>query len=173
MTRDAQDDNEAMKKTQAIRLLESKGIEHRVTAYDSSGEFHTGEEVAALVGAPAEAVYKTLVVVSDSQPRKPLLVLIPVAQQLNLNTIAKTVGEKKVRMATQREAEQMTGLQVGGISALELTGKRFAVLIDDRAKSIGRIHVSAGPRGMDVELAVADLVALTGARWVKLGADHE
>lgn len=162
-----------MKKTLAIRLLESKGVEHRVTIYDSRGEFHTGEEAAALVGAPAEAVYKTLVVVSEAQPKKPLLVLIPVAKQLDLKAVAVAVGEKKVRMATQREAEQMTGSQVGGISALALTGRNFAVLIDDRAKSLGRIHVSAGTRGMDVELAVDDLAALTGARYLKLGTDRD
>jgi len=162
-----------MKKTQEIRLLESKGIDHRVTTYDSSGEFHTGEEVAALVGAPADSVYKTLVAVADARLKKPILVLIPVVEQLDLKAVAAAIGEKKVRMATQREAERMTGLQVGGISALALTRKAFEVLIDDRAQSLSRIHVSAGARGIDVELAVDDLVALTGARYVKLGADHE
>ncbi|MFQ5474061.1 MAG: YbaK/EbsC family protein, partial [Dehalococcoidia bacterium] len=78
-----------------------------------------------------------------------------------------------VRMATQREAERMTGLQVGGISALALTGRSLDVLIDDRAKSLGRIHVSAGARGVDVELAVEDLVMLTSARYVKLKGAHE
>ena len=55
----------APKKTQAVRLLESKGITHRVTVYDDAGEFHTGEEAAALVGAPVGAVYKTLVVLRE------------------------------------------------------------------------------------------------------------
>jgi Cys-tRNA(Pro)/Cys-tRNA(Cys) deacylase len=158
------------RKTQAIRLLESKGIDHRVTTYDASGEFHTGEEAAALVGAPADSVYKTLVVVREAQPKKAILVLIPVADQLDLKAVAAAVGEKKVRMATQREAERMTGLQVGGISALALTAKNFPVLIDDRAKSLDRIHVSAGARGMDVELSVDDLASVTSARYVKLNA---
>ena len=162
-----------VKKTQAIRLLESKGVDHRVSTYDAGGEFHSGEEAAALVGAPPDAVYKTLVVVREGSPGKPLLVMIPVAEQLDLKTIATAVGEKKVRMATQREAERMTGLQVGGISALALTGRSFDVLIDDRAKSLERIHVSAGARGIDVELAVEDLVALTCARYVKLVDAHE
>ena len=162
------------KKTQAIRLLESKGIDHRVTTYDASGEFHSGEEAAALVGAAAESVYKTLVVIREgSSSRKPMLVMIPVAEQLEMKTIAVAVGEKKVRMATQREAERLTGLQVGGISALALTGRSFDVLIDDRAKSLARIHVSAGARGLDVELAVPDLVMLTGVRYVKLVDAHE
>lgn len=161
------------KKTQGIRLLEARGIDHRVTNYDASGEFHSGEEAAALVGAPAESVYKTIVVVREAQPRKPLLVLIRVSDQLDLKAIAAVVGEKKVRMATQREAERMTGLQVGGISALALTGRSLDVLIDDRAKSLGRIHVSAGARGVDVELAVEDLVMLTSARYVKLKGAHE
>ena len=161
------------KKTQAIRLLESKGIDHRVTTYDASGELHSGEEAAALVGAPPDSVYKTLVVVREGSPGKPMLVMIPVADQLDLKVIATAVGEKKVRMATQREAERLTGLQVGGISALALTGRNFEVLIDNHAKSLERIHVSAGARGIDVDLAVEDLVALTGARYVKLVHTHE
>ena len=162
------------KKTQAIRLLEARGIDHRLTTYDVSGEFHSGEDVAALVEAAPDSVYKTLVAVRDgSTTGKAMLVMIPVAEQLDLKAIAAAVGGKKVRMATQREAERLTGLEVGGISALALTGRSFDVLIDDRAKSRERIHVSAGARGIDVELPVEELVALTGARYVKLENAHE
>ncbi|MCH8813783.1 MAG: Cys-tRNA(Pro) deacylase [Chloroflexi bacterium] len=163
-----------MKKTQAGRLLEARGIDHRVTNYDAGGEFHTGEEAAALVGAAADLVYKTLVLVRDGSPAgRAMLVMIPVADQLDLKAVAAAGGEKRVRMATQREAERLTDLRVGSISALALTGRSFEVLIDDRAQSLGRIHVSAGARGMDVELAVDDLVALTGARYVKLKDAYE
>lgn len=157
-----------MKKTHAIRLLESKGIDHRVTEYDSSGEFHTGEEAAALVGAPAEAVYKTLVVLNDGDPKaRPMMAVIPVAAQLDLKGLASAVRAKKLRMATQREAENLTGMQVGGISALALQRPDFEILLDEQAILLERFHVSAGARGMDVELAVEDFVALTGARYVR------
>jgi Cys-tRNA(Pro)/Cys-tRNA(Cys) deacylase len=161
-----------VKKTHAIRLLESKGIDHRVTEYDSSGEFHTGEEAAALVGAPAETVYKTLVVLNEADPRaRPMLLVIPVAQQLDLKALAAGVGAKKVRMATQREAEKLTGMRVGGISALALQRADFDVLLDEQAVLLERFHVSAGARGMDVELSVEDFVALTGAKYVRLKLD--
>ena len=155
----------APKKTQAVRLLESKGITHRVTVYDDGGEFHTGEEVAALIGAPAEAVYKTLVVLRDPPSGQPLLVIVPVARQANLKALASARGEKRLRMATQKEAEKLTGVQVGGISALAVPAGRFDVLLDGAARSLEMIHVSAGARGMDVELAVADLVRLTDASY--------
>jgi Cys-tRNA(Pro)/Cys-tRNA(Cys) deacylase len=170
-----------------MRLLDSKGISYRVTEYGSSGEFHTGEEAAALVGAPAEAVYKTLVVLRDAPPSvgrgpgldrlragalshgegKPFMVMLPVALQLDLKALADALGEKKLRMATQKEAETLTGMQVGGISALGLQKPGFTVLIDERAQALERVHISAGARGMDIELAVSDLVALTGARFVR------
>jgi len=153
------------KKTQAVRLLESKGITHRVTVYDDAGAFHTGEEAAALVGAPVEAVYKTLVVLREPAGGRPLLVIVPVGAQANLKALASARGEKRLRMATQKEAEKLTGMQVGGISALAVTEGRFDVLIDETARSLEMIHVSAGARGVDVELAVADLVRLTKASY--------
>lgn len=157
----------APRKTHAIRLLETKGIAHRITVYDDSGEFHSGEEAAALVGAPAEAVYKTLVVLRDPPSGKPMLVMVPVAAKADLKVLASSLGEKRLRMATQKEAEKMTGLQVGGISALALQRPGFDILIDESAILLEKVHVSAGARGMDVELAVEDLVALTEARYVK------
>ena len=155
----------APKKTQAVRLLESKGITHRVTVYDDAGAFHTGEEAAALVGAPVEAVYKTLVVLREPPSGRRLLVIVPVAGQVNLKALAAEQGEKRLRMATQKEAEKLTGMQVGGISALAVAEGGFDVLIDETARSLEVIHVSAGARGVDVELAVADLVRLTNASY--------
>lgn len=160
-----------MKKTQAIRLLESKGIDHRVTEYDSSGEFHSGEEAAELVGAPSETVYKTLVVLNDTDPKaRPMLVIVPVAEKLDLKLLASSIGAKKLRMASQKEAEKLTGMQIGGISALALQHSGFEVLLDEQAILLERFHVSAGARGMDVELAVEDFVELTGARYVQATA---
>ena len=68
-------------------------------------------------------------------------------------------------MATRREAESLTGLQVGGISALALTNKPFDVLLDESARALDRIHISAGRRGIDLELRVEDLFAITNATF--------
>jgi Cys-tRNA(Pro)/Cys-tRNA(Cys) deacylase len=155
-----------MKKTQAMRALDSRGIEYRAVEYDSSGAFHTGEEAAELVGAPAGSVYKTLVVLREGAARaRPLLVMIPVDRELDLKLLAAEVGAKKLRMASQKEAESLTGMQVGGISVLGLQKpERFEILIDAVAGTLDNIHVSAGTRGIDLELALGDLLDVTAAQ---------
>ncbi|MCX7838860.1 MAG: Cys-tRNA(Pro) deacylase, partial [Anaerolineae bacterium] len=75
--------------------------------------------------------------------------------------------KQKLRMATQREAESLTGLQVGGISALALLNRGFEIVLDERALALDKIHISAGARGVDVCLAVKDLIAVTNARIVR------
>ncbi len=123
-----------------------------------------------LLGAPPESVYKTLVVLREDGAGKPLLVLIAAALQVDLKQLAHALGAKKLRMATQREAERLTGMQVGGISALGVRKPAFDVFIDEAARSLDRVHVSAGVRGIDLELAVDDLARLTGARFVRATA---
>ena len=155
-------------KTHAMRVLEAKGVPYRAVVYDASGAFHSGEEAAELVGAPAERVYKTLVVVREGAARaRPLMVMVPSNAEVDLKLLATATGDKKLRMATQREAEQLTGMRVGGISALALRRPSFGVLLDEAARALDQIHVSAGARGVDIELAVTDLVAVTGARFVR------
>jgi Cys-tRNA(Pro)/Cys-tRNA(Cys) deacylase len=74
-------------------------------------------------------------------------------------------------MASQREAERLTGLKVGGISALAVRSDAFEVLVDASAAAWDRVHVSAGVRGVDLEVAVTDLLAVTGGRLVS-ASDH-
>jgi Cys-tRNA(Pro)/Cys-tRNA(Cys) deacylase len=160
-------------KTHAMRVLEAKGVPYRATVYDASGAFHPGEEAAELVGAPAERVYKTLVVMREGAPgARPLMVMVRVDVEIDLKMLAKATGDKRLRMATQREAEQLTGMRVGGISALALRRPGFEVLLDEAARLVDRIHVSAGTRGIDLELAVADLVAVTGARFARVTVEQ-
>lgn len=155
-------------KTHAMRVLESNGVAYRATVYDASGAFHAADDAAALLGAPADAVYKTLVILRESPARgKPLMVMVPATSQIDLRLLAAEIGDKKLRMASQREAEQLTGMQAGGISALGLRKPVFDILIDGRARQLERVHISAGVRGTDIELAVDDLVRLTAARFVR------
>ena len=159
------------RKTQAMRLLDAKGIAYTATVYDGAAAFHTAEEAAEILGVPLAAMYKTLVVLRDAPARsKPLIVMIASDTQLDLKLLAASLGEKKLRMSTQREAESLTGMQVGGISALGLRGAAFEVLIDERARGLETIHISAGERGIELALRTADLVALSGARFVSATA---
>ncbi len=146
----------------AIRMLEQRKVPHELFVFDAA--IRSAAEVARETGIPAGQVYKTLVVENDPPRGRPFLVMAPAGSELDLKALAATLHARKLRMATHRDAGRHTGLQVGGISALALIGKGFTVLIDRRALDESHILVSAGQRGMDVRLAVTDLVALTGAR---------
>jgi Cys-tRNA(Pro)/Cys-tRNA(Cys) deacylase len=162
-----------MRKTNAQRLLESRRIPYESEVYDESGEFHSAEEVARLIGAPVESVYKTLVVMRE-QPRRDapqkartlLLVMVAADREIDLRQLARSSGEKKLRMATRREAEQLTGMEVGGISALALLERGFQTCIDRAALALDQIHISGGARGLDLRLRVSDLIQVTQARVV-------
>ena len=156
-------------KTNAARLLEARGISHRVRVYDAGRAFHSADEAAALLGVPGGSVLKTLVVLRETAGRpKPLLVLVPSDRQLDMKRLGRALGEKRLRMASQREAEGLTGLKVGGISALAVRAGAFEVLVDASAARWGQVHVSAGVRGLDLELAVEDLLAATGGRLAEV-----
>jgi len=147
-----------MEKTQAMRALEGKRIPYEALTYPD--DMRDALEIALLLNLPPAAVYKTLVVLPPEPGKKPLLVMLPSDAQ----KLAAAVGTKKIKMASQREAEELTGLQVGGISAVTLLNKGFAVYIDRAAVRLDRICVSAGKRGLQLWLAAADLIKLTGAR---------
>lgn len=158
----------AAHKTLAMKFLEGKKVPYTAYAYPS--ELRDAEEVATAVGFPAAEVFKTLVVPRPA-PGKPILALLPAPRQLDLKKLAQTAGEKKLKMATQREAETLTGLQVGGISALALVNRGFDVYMDDSARDLAQIVISAGERGQQIRLATADFIKLTRARLAPLGAD--
>ena len=156
----------ARPKTNAARLLDARGIPYVVRVYDADRAFHSADEAADLLGVPGETVYKTLVVLREG-PRaagKPMLVLVPSNRQADLKKLARALGEKKLRMATKAEAERLTGLQIGAISPLAVRSGAFEVLVDEAVRTIERVHISAGVRGVDLEVGVADLLAATEAR---------
>jgi len=104
------------------------------------------------------------IVVTRDKGKKPILALIPGSRTVDLKLLAAFLSEKKVHLPTEREAEQITGLQAGGISPLALINKGFQVVIDALAQSYPEIHVSGGQRGLNIRLPVADLIKLTNAR---------
>jgi Cys-tRNA(Pro)/Cys-tRNA(Cys) deacylase len=152
-----------VKKLNNMRLLEAQGVHYEVLSFPDT--IHSAVGVAAYYGLPPAQVYKTLVVVLSQG--KPALVLIAGDREIQLQRLAQALGAKKPRMATQKEAEAWTGLRVGGISALALCHRGFSVYIDRAAATWDEIIVSAGQRGMDIRLAVADLVRVTRAEFVE------
>ncbi|RLB74862.1 MAG: hypothetical protein DRH15_14965 [Deltaproteobacteria bacterium] len=91
-------------------------------------------------------------------------------RELDLKRLARAVGEKKLKMATYRPAEEWTGLQVGGISPLALLNRGFEVYIDRPATTLSHVYVSAGRRGINLRVPVEELIAITKA---KVGRGHE
>lgn len=151
-------------KTNAIRLLDAKRVPYDVLTYDP--EIHSAVGVAEVLGMPAEQVYKTLVVLAEPSGRKPLLVMIAGPDELDPRLVARSIGSKSARMAPRREAERLTGLQVGGIGALALVNKPFEPCIERAALQHEWVLVNGGRRGLNLKVGVQDLIALTGARVV-------
>jgi Cys-tRNA(Pro)/Cys-tRNA(Cys) deacylase len=152
-------------RTQAMRALDARNIAYTVHLFPDT--LRDAVEIARQIDWPPARVFKTLVVVRDDQPNAhPMLVMLPADTTLDLRRFAKAIGVKSARMATHEQAERLTGLKVGGISALALLNRPFDVYIDASAHQFDQICVSGGQRGVDLLLAVADLVAVTGAQAV-------
>lgn len=143
------------------RLLENHKIPF--TAFDLPAEKLSAQETAEFLNVSLELIYKSIVVLRE-RIGKPVLAIVPGNCEVNLKAVAACVGEKKVRLASQCEAEQLSGLQVGGISPLEVINRGFLILLDQSAESHPQIHISGGQRGLNILLPVSALVELTHAR---------
>ncbi|MFL5624637.1 MAG: aminoacyl-tRNA deacylase [Ktedonobacteraceae bacterium] len=150
-------------KTNAMRLLDAHDIVYTTFSY-AGDTFHSADEVAGMLGIPLQQVFKTLVVLANGGRR--LLIMIPADRELDLRQVARAVDAKSVHMAAQREAEQLTGLKVGGISPLALLDKHFEVYLDASTKQLDELYISGGQRGITLHLRVKDLIDLTKAKVI-------
>jgi Cys-tRNA(Pro)/Cys-tRNA(Cys) deacylase len=151
----------AGKGTPAIVAAERAKVAYTVHEYahDRRAESY-GLEAAEALGVAPERVFKTLLAMLDGA--RLVVAVVPVVAQLDLKALAAAAGGRKAEMAKPADAERATGYVVGGISPLGQK-KRLATFVDSSAASFPTIHVSAGRRGLEIELAAGDLVALTGA----------
>jgi Cys-tRNA(Pro)/Cys-tRNA(Cys) deacylase len=152
------------------RLLDARKIPY--TVFELPAEKLGAIETAHRLGVPQEIVFKTIVVTRE-KPAKPLLVVIPGNHEVDLKALAAVLGEKKVHLPTQRDAETLTGLQAGGISPLALINKGFQVILDQTASQHELIHISGGQRGLNIRLPVKALVDLTRARLAPVSSPVE
>ena len=141
-------------------LLARLGVAHSVHVYDHDPRHGAyGVEASEALGIAPERVFKTLVAEVDSA----LTVgVVPVAGHLDLNALAAAAGGKKAAMASVAAAERATGYVAGGISPLAQR-RRLPVVIDSSALGFTTVFCSAGRRGLEIELAPADLVRAAGA----------
>lgn len=149
------------------RFLDSHKVPYKI--FEFPPEKLGALDVANLLDVEPDSVFKTIVTTRDKptsspQRKKPLLVLVPGMSEVDLKLLASVVGEKKVYLPTERDAERLTGLQAGGISPLALINKGFQVVIDSSAQRYSEIHISGGQRGLNILLPVDALVRLTNAR---------
>ena len=146
-----------------MRVLERQKVNYQVHCFPE--EIHSADGVADHLGMDYKTVYKTLVLERPAGGKQ-LLVMVAADRTLDLKKLADCLGEKRLRMATQAKAERLTGLRVGGISALALLNRGFQICLDRPAQEQEYVLVSAGQRGINLMLAPADLVRVTGAEIV-------
>jgi Cys-tRNA(Pro)/Cys-tRNA(Cys) deacylase len=144
-----------------IRLLDQRKISYQ--AFELPVQKLGADETARLLGVEPDLVYKTIVVIRPKG--RPILAVIPGPHRVELKRLAAALNEKKVSLPTEREAEELTGLQAGGISPLALVNKGFLVLISSEAQNLPELHVSGGQRGLNILLPVRSLVEITHARF--------
>lgn len=150
-----------MSTNNVIRLLNSRKIQ--VQIFTLPPEKLGAQRTAEILNVPIQQVFKTIVL-KKLQPRKYILALIPGDQSADLKAVARVMNEKKVILPTEQEAEQITGLQAGGISPLALLKPGFQVLADESIFDFEAIHISAGERGSNLKIGVRDLISLTNAK---------
>jgi Cys-tRNA(Pro)/Cys-tRNA(Cys) deacylase len=154
-----------MAETRGTKQLRSAGVDHRLLAYayrDRGG----ADQAAADLGVEPARMLKSLVARAGEAL---VFALVPASAELSLRKLAAATGAKSTAMAAPAEAERATGYRVGGMSPLG-SRRRLPVYLDRTTAGFPRLCINAGGRGQIVELATADLVALTGARIADIAA---
>ena len=142
------------------RFLDAHHVSY--TIHELPAEKLGALETARRLGVDPQLVYKTIVV--TRLKGKPVLAVIPGPHRVDVKLLAAVLGEKKLVLPTEQEAERLTGLQAGGISPLALINKGFQVALSAEAQGRAEIHISGGQRGLNICLPVTALLELTHAR---------
>lgn len=147
-------------KTNAVRLLEEKGIAHELREYEVDPDDLRAESVATKIAMPADQVFKTLVVKGDRNGV--CFAVLPGNAELDLKKLAKLTGDRKMELARLKEVQPLTGYIRGGVTAMAAK-KDYPVFLDETAILYDVISVSAGIRGTQILLAPEDYIRITGA----------
>lgn len=152
--------------TPAIKLLKKQRIAHTVHSYAHDPRATSyGLEAAEKLGLAPQRVFKTLL--ASTEKAELLVAILPVHAQLNLKALAVSAGIKKTEMADPQLAQRSTGYLLGGISALAQK-KALRTFLDSSAQTLDSLYISAGRRGLEVELAADDLLLLTHGQYADI-----
>lgn len=136
-----------------MRVLSARGIHYAHFSYDAD-KYNSGAEIATALGQNPASVFKTLVTIA--RPGKYYVFMVPVCSELDLKRASLAVGEKSLSMLPQRDLLGLTGYVHGGCSPIGMK-KQFPTVIDVSAQNFDTIIFSAGARGHQVEISLADL----------------
>lgn len=154
--------------TRATQLLARLGVAHSIHRYEHDPRHPSfGQEASEALGVPSARVFKTLIADVDGQLT---VAVVPVSGSLDLKALATAAGGKKAAMADPAQAERASGYVTGGIAPLGLR-KPLPVVVDETALAYPTVFCSAGQRGMEIELAPADLVAAAGASTASIARE--
>ena len=150
--------------TPAINVAKKAKVKFNVHEYQHDPNVASyGDEAAQAIGVDPARVFKTLLVSVNGNANKLAVGVVPVAGQLDLKAMAMALNAKKVVMANPEDAERATGYIVGGISPLGQK-KRLPLVLDESAKQFESIFMSAGRRGLEIEMSHLDLLSLTNGQ---------
>ena len=154
----------AGKATPAVTALTRAGVAHTLHEYDHSGgtEVGFGLDAAHQLGLDPGRVFKTLIVELDKDPTRLGVVVAPATGEVDLRAAAGALGAKRAALADATRAERTTGYVQGGISPFGQR-KRLPTVLDASAEAFSSVYVSGGRRGLEIEVAPADLVAVLAA----------
>ncbi len=147
-------------KTNAARLLDKAGIAYRLIPYEFDENDLAAQHVAESLNQPIEQVFKTLVLHGDRTGH--IVCVVPGNGEVDLKALAKVSGNKKVEMILMKDLLGVTGYIRGGCSPIGMK-KRFPTYIHSSATDFNVIYISAGVRGLQIEIAPSDLISFTGA----------
>lgn len=152
--------------TPAIIVAKKSRIPYRIHhyAHDPANESY-GTEAAEKLGIDESRVFKTLVISLDN--KQLAVAVVPVCARLSMKSFARAVGAKKAAMANSSYVERSTGYVLGGVSPLGQK-KQLTTIIDSSAKTFSTIYVSAGRRGLEIELSPGDLIFLVSGSFVDI-----
>lgn len=152
-------------KTNAVRILESLGVQFNMAEYQVDPSDLSAQAVASKVGLPPGQVFKTLVLKGDRTGH--LVAVVPGDRELDTKALAAISGNKRVELINPKDLQPLTGYVRGGCSPLGMR-KQFPTYLDESAKDFPFISVSAGARGLQLFIAPEDLIRVCSGQWGRI-----